>query len=170
MFHINPLPIEEYTMLRIKYNLFLVSGLICAFAFLGAQTVWAGHAYAMMDNRSNPDAKRILTGIEIDMTAKQVEYILGKPDNPQFFSYRRMQYGKLQIILSKKKRVEEIRYNGICGFVLVKNRNFNILQNPEGIRLFVVEALSRNDLLCPGHDFKRRITECIADVMDYVYG
>jgi hypothetical protein len=104
------------------------------------------------------------------MTAKEVEDILGKPDKPKFFRYRKMRYGKLQIILSKKKRVEEIMYNGICGFVSVKNRNFNILQNPEGIRPFVVEALSRNDLLCPGHDFKRRITECIAEIMDYVSG
>jgi hypothetical protein len=157
-------------MLRIKYILFLVPGLICAIALAGAQTVWAGHAYAMKDNRSNPDARRILTGIEIDMTAKEVEDILGKPDKPKFFRYRKMRYGKLQIILSKKKRVEEIMYNGICGFVSVKNRNFNILQNPEGIRPFVVEALSRNDLLCPGHDFKRRITECIAEIMDYVSG
>jgi hypothetical protein len=156
--------------MRIKHILFLVPGLICAIALVGDQTVWAGHAYAMKDNRSILDARRILTGIEIDMTAKEVEYILGKPDNSQFFRYRKMRYGKLQIILSKKKRVEEIRYNGICGFLPVKNRNFNILQDPEGIRPFVVEALSRNDLLCPGHDFKRRITECIAEVLDYVYG
>ena len=157
-------------MLRLNYILNLVPGLICALAFVFAQTVWAGQAYAMQDNRSNPDARRILTGIEIDMTAKEVEYILGKPDKPKLFRYRRMRYGKLQIILSNKKRVEEIRYNGMCGFVLVKNRNFNILQNPEGIRPFVVDSLSRKDLLCPGHDFKRRITECIAEVMDYVYG
>jgi hypothetical protein len=157
-------------MLRIKYILFLIPGLICTVALVGTQTVWAGPACAMKDNRFTRDARRILTGIQIDMTDKEVEYILGKPDKPKFFKYRKMRYGKLQIILSKKKRVEEIRYNGICGFVPVKNRNFNILQNPERIRPFVVEALSRNDLLCPGHDFKRRITECIADVMDYVYG
>ena len=157
-------------MLRIKYILFLVPGFICAIALGDAHTVRAGQAYAMQDTRSNPDVRRILSGIEIDMTAKEVEHILGKPDKPKLFRYHKMRYGKLQIVLSKKKRVEEIRYNSICGFVPVKNRNFNILQNPEGIRPFVVEALSRNDLLCPGHDFKRRITECIAEVVDYVYG
>ena len=157
-------------MLRIKNILFLVPVLIFAIAFVGAHTVWAGQAYAMKDIRSNPDVRRILTGIEIDMTAKEVEYLLGKPDKPKFFRFRKMRYGKLQIVLSKKKRVEEIGYNGKCGFVPVKNRNFNMLQNPEGIKPFVVEALSRNDLLCPGHDFKRRISECIAEVMEYVYG
>ena len=157
-------------MLRIKNILFLVLGLICAITLVGAQTIRQDHAYAMKDNHSNSDAKRILTGIEIDMTAKEVEYILGKPDQPKLFRFRKMRYGKLQIVLSKKKRVEEIGYDGKCGFVPVKNRNFNIIQNPEGIKPFVVDALSRNDLLCPGHDFKRRITECIAEVMDYVYG
>ena len=157
-------------MLRIKIILFLVLGLICAIILVGTQTNRADHAYAMKDNRSKPDARRILTGIEIDMAAKEVEYILGKPDKPKLFRFREMRYGKLQIVLSKMKRVEEIGFNGKCGFVPVKNRKFSIIQNPEGIKPFVVDALSRNDLLCPGHDFKRRITECIAEVMDYVYG
>ena len=102
-------------MLRIKYILFLVPGLICAITLAGIHTIGADHAHAMKENRSNSDARRILTGIEIDMTATEVEYILGKPDKPKFFRFRKMRYGKLQIVLSKKKRVEEIRYNGICG-------------------------------------------------------
>jgi hypothetical protein len=145
-------------------------GLMFVIAAVEADNVFAKDEYGDRDSGSKLYPRRILTSIEIDMTLKDVKILLGQPDRRSYFGHSKMTYGKLQIIFSGENRVMEIQYHGKCGFVPLKKRGFNILSNPSGVRPFVIEALSRNDLLCPGHAFKRRIAECMAEVMDYIYG
>ncbi|MGD2269006.1 MAG: hypothetical protein PVI06_01290 [Desulfobacterales bacterium] len=155
-------------MFSIKYINFFVLGVISVIAAAEAETAFARYEPVIGDSGLYP--RHIIARIEIDMTPKDVKSVLGQPDTSSYLGHAKMIYDRLQIVFSGDNRVKEIQYHGRCGFVPLKRRGYNILNNPDSVRPFVIEALSRNDLLCPGHDFKRRIDECIAEVMDYVYG
>jgi hypothetical protein len=155
-------------MFRLKWINFLVLGVISVIAAGEAENAFARDELVIGDSGLYP--RHIIARIEIDMTPKDVKSFLGQPDTGSYVEHTKMIYGRLQIIFSGENRVKEIQYHGRCGFVPLKKRDYNILNNPDSVRSFVIEALSRNDLLCPGHAFKRRIDECIAEVMDYVYG
>jgi hypothetical protein len=157
-------------MSRIKCIKSITLGLMFVITGVATHNVFAKDESFKRNSGSRLYPQRILTSIDMDMTLKDVKFLLGQPDRRSYFGHSKMTYGRLQIIFSEKNRVKEIQYHGTCGFVPLKKRDFNILTNPRGVRSFVIEALSRNDLLCPGHAFNRRITECIAEVMDYVYG
>ncbi|MCD6300194.1 MAG: hypothetical protein J7L78_03370, partial [Dehalococcoidales bacterium] len=77
-------------------------------------------------------AKLILSHIEIDMTQKEVEYVLGKPDETgedrwhYFKPY--MVYGRFIIYLSRLGSVEEICFRQSDGRLrIIKDRTYNIL-------------------------------------------
>jgi len=157
-------------MERKKFQLYLRLVILFGLSMLGAGTIWANHEYVRKHTLTKTDAKHILTSIEIDMALEDVTFILGNPDRQKNSKDRKMSYGRLRIVFSAENRVRQITYDGRCGLVTVKNRDFNILINPKNLRRFVIEALSRNDLLCPGHTFERRIGECISEIMTYVRG
>jgi hypothetical protein len=154
-----------------KIRFFLRSALwvVYCICIIAVSTVSADPEPADKHNSAKNDSKRILTAIEMDMTPKDVEYILGKPDKQKKFEDRQMRYGRLRIFFSEENLVREITYDGKCGFVPLKNQDANILINPGGIRPFVIEALSRNDLLCPSHAFERRINECVSEIIEYLH-
>lgn len=155
-------------MFRIKCIHFIALGLMFVIATGEAENVFARDESVMRDSELYP--QQVLIRVKIDMTPKEVKFLLGQPDSSSYFGPPKMIYGRLRIIFSGNDRVKEIQYHGRCGYVPLKKGTYNILDNPGGVKPLVIEALSRNDLLCPGHDFKRRIAECIAEVMDYVYG
>ena len=92
---------------------------------------------ALKDRRaaSVEQAKLILNYIEIDMTPKEVEYILGKPDDKEYKAYDkeeilRMSYGRFLIHFSHSNLVNNIKY--ILNNSLearLKYRGYNILRD-----------------------------------------
>lgn len=77
-------------------------------------------------------AQRILKFIEIDMTPKEVEYILGKPDQRETDeNWMSFYYGRFRININKSKVTRIIfRCEGGGGiWVTVKSRVYNILED-----------------------------------------
>lgn len=156
-------------MVKIRFFLGPARWVVYLICIAAVSVVSADSEPADEHNNAKNHAGRILTAIQIDMTPKDVEYILGKPDKQTKIEDRQMDYGRFRIYFTEENLVREITYGGKCGFVPVKNQDFNILNDPGAIRPFVIEALSRNDLLCPSHAFERRINECVSEIIEYLH-